>query len=248
MALNSKSNSQISFTSVLNQLEQLLPHLAAGPFSDSILAKLSTFCMEVKAVGLELDKRHKDKMDHMQTLLTKICQDTQLNLELRLQVLEVIELRTLSWVSNETVDQYYQERFAQFEEKRRKEKERMENKAAKKDKKRKLSQTTPSMSSILEDKKSIYMDSVMDRNSTCTGSRRALVSQLSTQSSIPDTAPVGVKYSRTELLTLATSPLCKEAPLHWEKLLPKLPSVILQKSPKPNPVAGGGDLGTFLTN
>merc|ERR1719147_664635 len=125
-----------------------MPHLAAGPYSDSTLTNLSTLCMEVKSVGPQLDEKHKEKMDIMQTLLTKICQDTQLNLELRLQVLEVIELRTLSWVSNETVDHYYQERFAQFEEKRRKEKERMENKAAKKDKKRKLSQTTPSMSSI----------------------------------------------------------------------------------------------------
>jgi len=145
------------------------------------------------------------------------------------------------------VDHYYRDRFAQFEEKRRKEKERMENKAAKKDNKRKLSQTTHSMSSILEDKKSIYMDSVIDRNSTGTGSRRALVSQFSTKSSIPDSAPVGVQYSRTELLTLATSPLSRGAPLHWEKLLPKLPSVILQKSPRPNPVAVGGDLGTYLS-
>merc|ERR1712025_27505 len=209
--------------------------------SDSTLAILSTFCLEVKTVGPKLDEKYKEKMDIMQTLLTKICQDTQLNLELRLQVLEVIELRTLNWVSNETVDQYYKERFAQFEEKRRKERERKENKAAKNkiDKKRKLSQTTPSMSSILEDKKSAIMDSAIDNSSTGTGSRRALVSQLSTQSSNQDANDVGVKYSRTELLTLATSPLCREAPLHWDKLLPKLPSVILQKSPRTNdPVVG----------
>ena len=157
-------SSQISITSVLYQLKQLIPYLAtAEPYYTSTLANLATFCMEVKVVGKELDKRHKEMMDTMQDLLTKVCQDTQLNLELRLQVLEVIELRTLSWVRNETVDDYYQQRCAQFEVKRRREQERKDSKAAKNkgDKKRKLSQTTQSMSSVQEDKKSTIVDSVV---------------------------------------------------------------------------------------
>jgi len=238
-------SSQVSICSVLYQLEQLLPHITvAGPYSESTLVDLLTFCKEVKAVGPELDQRHKEKMDIMQTCLGNICKDTQLNLELRLQVLEVIELRTLGWVRNETVDEYYQERYAQFEERRRKEQERKEIKASrsKGEKKRKLSQTTQSMSSIQEDKKSAIMDSVVGSSSNATRSRRALVDQLSSQSSIPDTAPVN-KYSRTELLTLATSPLCREAPLHWDKLVPKLPSVILQNSPKSSDLMTGSGSG-----
>jgi len=237
-------SSQISMTSVLYQLKQLIPYLAtAEPYSTSTLANLATFCMEVKVVGKELDKRHKEKMDTMQDLLTKVCQDTQLNLELRLQVLEVIELRTLSWVRNETVDDYYQQRYAQFEEKRRREQERKESKAAKNkgEKKRKLSQTTQSMSSVQEDKKSAIVDSVVGSYSNASRSRRALVDQMSSQLSIPDTTPVN-KYSRTELLTLATSPLSREAPLHWDKLLSKLPSVVLQKSPRSSGlVVGSGE-------
>jgi len=247
MTTSSPPSSQISITSVLYQLDQLLPHLiVAGPYSESTLANLVTFCKEVKVVGPELDKGHKEKMDTMQACLGNICKDTQLDLELRLQVLEIIELRTLGWVRSETVDEYYQERYAQFEEKRRKEQERRENKAAKSkgEKKRKLSQTTQSMSSIQEDKKSAIMDSVVGSGSNATRSRRQLVDQLSSQSSIPDTtAPVN-KYSRTELLTLATSPLCREAPLHWDKLVPKLPSVvILQHSPSSRGlVSSSGDI------
>jgi len=243
MATSPQPSSQI--TSVLYQLEQLLPHLTGvGPYSESTLANIVTFCKEVKVVGPELDKRHKEKMDMMQDCLGKICQDTQLNLELRLQVLEVIELRSLCWVRNEAVNEYYQERYAQFEERRRKEQERRENKASrsKGEKKRKLSQTTQSMSSIQEDKKSAIMDSVVGSSSNASRSRRALVDQLSSQSSIPDTAPVN-KYSRTELLTLATSPLCREAPLHWDKLVPKLPSVILQNSPKSSDLMTGSGSG-----
>jgi len=251
MATSPQPSSQI--TSVLHQLEQLLPHLTVlGPYSESTLANIVAFCKEVKIVGPELDKRHKEKMDIMQDCLGKICQDTQLNLELRLQVLEVIELRSLCWVRNEAVNEYYQERYAQFEERRRKEQERKEVKASgsKKEKKRKLSQTTQSMSSIQEDKKSAIMDSVVGSSSNATRShckllprsRRALMDQLSSQSSIPDTAPVN-KYSRTELLTLATSPLCREAPLHWDKLVPKLPSVILQNSPRSRDLMTGSGSG-----
>merc|ERR1719309_1009348 len=98
------------------------------------------------------------------------------------------------------------------------------------------------MSSIQEDKKSAIMDSVVGSSSNVTRSRRALVDQLSCQSSIPDTAPVN-KYSRTELLTLATSPLCREAPLHWDKLVPKLPSVILQNSPRSRDLVTGSGSG-----
>merc|ERR1719312_343020 len=114
------------------------------------------------------------------------------------------------------------------------EQERKDSKAAKNkgDKKRILSQTTQSMSSVQEDKKSAIVDSMVGSwsYSNASRSRRALVDQLSRQLSIPDTTPVN-KYSRTELLALATSPLCREAPLHWDKLVSwYLPSVILQKS------------------
>jgi len=224
--------SQISVSSVVRRLDQLLPMLASGPYSTNTLADLATFCMEVKAVGPQVDSSHKDKMDVMQSLLTKICQDTQLNLELRLQVLEVIELRTLSWVSNPTVDNYYQERFAQFEERRKKDQEKKEAKALKNrgEKKRKLSQLTPSMSSMQEDKQSVNRPSSMGYTESAVSSK-SVTNLLGLQSSLPDTESPSMKYSRTEILTLATSPLAREAPLHWEKLVSKLPSIILQKSP-----------------
>ena len=237
MATSSPSSSHITISSVLLRLDQLLPLLACGPYSTFTLSELATFCMEVKAVGPLLDIDNKDKMDIMQTLLTKICQDTQLNLELRLKVLEVIELRTLDWISNKAVDNYYQQRFAQFEE-RRKEQERKEVRAARSregEKKRKLSQATPSMTSIQEDQQSVMVNGErIFLNSTnpelTANARKLLVDHLSSQSSLPD-YPRPMKYSRTDILTLATSPLSKEAPLNWERLLPQLPSVIIQKTP-----------------
>ena len=131
----------------------MLPLLACGPYSSSTLSKLANICVDIKAVGPLLDSYDKDKMDTLHTLLTKICQDSQLDVLLRLQVLEVIELRTLGWVRSEAVDNYYQERFAQQFGEARKEQERKDAKAAKSnegEKKRKSSQTTSSMTSIQE--------------------------------------------------------------------------------------------------
>jgi len=233
MSTSALPETQISVSSVVLRLDQLLPLLATGPYSTNTLADLATFCMEVKVVGPQVDSSHKDKMDVMQSLLTKICQDTQLNLELRLQVLEVIELRTLSWVSNPTVDNYYQERFAQFEERRKKDQERKEAKGTKNrgEKKRKLSQLTPSMSSMQEDKQSVNRQSSLGYTESAVSNSKSVTNLLGLQSSLPDTESPSMKYSRTEILSLATSPLAREAPLHWDKLVPKLPSVILQKSP-----------------
>jgi len=244
MATSQQPSSQISLSSVLFRLEQLLPLLACGPYSTCTLSELATFCMEVKAVGPLLDVDHKDKMDIMQTLLTKICQDTQLNLELRLQVLEVIELRTLDWTSNEAVDNYYQERFSQFEERRKEQERKSASRAARSregEKKRKLSQTSPSMTSNqeqhLDNKQSLMVNGerifLNSSNPELTANaRKVMVDHLSTQSSLPDSS---------------TPAYMKEAPLNWDKLVPHLPSVILQKVPVTGSAAASGDSNPSLT-
>merc|ERR1719470_806304 len=122
-----------SVSSLIFRLDKLLPSLACGPYSATTLAQLANLCKDMKAVGPLLDIQHKDMMD------------------LRLQLLEFIELRTLDWRRSEAVDNYYQVRFAQFEENDRNEQEEKHVKASKSkdgEKKRKLS--FPSLSSIQE--------------------------------------------------------------------------------------------------
>ena len=151
-------------------------------------------------------------------------------------------MRTLDWKSNEVVDNYYQERFTQFEESR-KEKERREAKAAKSkdggDKKRKLSQT-PSMISIQEQNnegkqyvtvngEKIFLSS--SNPELTANAKKLLVDHFNDQSSLAvPSSTSNMKYSRTDLLTLATSPLARESPLNWDRLVKTLPTVI-QRSP-----------------
>ena len=60
MSTSAQPENQISVSSVVLRLNQFLPLLANGPFSTNTLADLATFCMEVKAVGSQVDSSHKD--------------------------------------------------------------------------------------------------------------------------------------------------------------------------------------------
>eukprot|EP00092_Neocalanus_flemingeri_P037806 GFUD01041156.1.p1 GENE.GFUD01041156.1~~GFUD01041156.1.p1 ORF type:complete len:284 (-),score=117.82 GFUD01041156.1:86-937(-) len=248
---------QISTSSVLLQLEQLLPLLPSGPYSPSTLSLLATLCTGLKLVGPMMERNHKDKLDTLQTLLTKICQDRDLDLVLRLQVLEVIELRTLGWKSNEGVDNYYKERFTQFEESRKKEQERKEAKAAKNrdggEKKLKENQSL-SKSSVQEqvdEKEKIFITVngvklfISSKSPELSMSaKKFLESHFSNQSMTMPTSSK-MKYTRTDLLTLASSTMAREAPANWDKLAKTLPTVIQRRScSSPSPTAnqvGGGD-------
>jgi len=256
----SPNSDQISTTSVLVQLDNMLPLLASGPYSSSTLSKLAALCTGLKAVGPLLDINHKDKLDILQILLTKICQDTELDLVLRLQVLEVIELRTLGWKSNEVVDNYYNERFAQFEESRRRKQERKEAKESRSkeggDKKPRLS-LTPSMSSIQEQASEKEKDFVtvngvklfLQSSSVqlTASAKKLLEGHFNNQASSAAPSSSNMKYSRRDLLTLATSPLAREAPLNWDSLVKTLPAVIQRLPDTLNKTAGSGDSNPNLS-
>ena len=47
-----------------------------------------------------------------------MCQDATLELELRLQLLELIELRTLGWETSESMEKFYTDKFKEVREKR----------------------------------------------------------------------------------------------------------------------------------
>merc|ERR1719186_398010 len=60
----------------------------------------------------------KEQLDQVQEGLTRLCQDATLELELRLQLLELIELRTLGWETSESMEKFYTDKFKEVREKR----------------------------------------------------------------------------------------------------------------------------------
>jgi len=258
--MDSSINEQdlISESSVINLLEELLPLLSSGPYSLTTLSMLAELCSGLKVVGSQLDLVYKDKMDKLQSLLTKVCQDSSLDLILRLQVLEIIELRTLAWKSNEGVDTYYKERFAQFEESKRKKVERKQIKSKEGqskdglDKKQRLSKISKTLSSNTQEpsglqKLNLLLNGIKLELSSVnveliSSAKIFLENHFSTQPCMPSKSS-SIKYSRTDLLTLSSSPMAKEAPKHWDRLLKTIPTVVQKSGSSARlMVEGGGNI------
>ena len=95
---------------------------------DEISHKLSQLCKNLKIQGPRLDKDYKQEMDKVQVELVRLCQMQQVDLEVRLQMLELIEVRTfyvislmdyfsfaqlrsLGWKANQEIEEYYKNHF-----------------------------------------------------------------------------------------------------------------------------------------
>jgi len=103
--------------SVLQLLSSVLP-LLSGPrdlqLQPVALAQLSSLSVGLRQVGHLLEKNHGDALDCLHLQLINVCQDSSVDVLLRLQLLEVIELRTLDWQSIPLIDAYYQKRFGDY--------------------------------------------------------------------------------------------------------------------------------------
>merc|ERR1719320_773574 len=103
--------------SVLQLLSSVLP-LLSGPrdlqLQPVAVAQLSSLSVGLRQVGHLLEKNHGDALDWLHLQLINVCQDSSVDVLLRLQLLEIIELRTLGWQSIPLIDAYYQKRFGDY--------------------------------------------------------------------------------------------------------------------------------------
>eukprot|EP00092_Neocalanus_flemingeri_P031024 GFUD01033701.1.p1 GENE.GFUD01033701.1~~GFUD01033701.1.p1 ORF type:complete len:162 (+),score=70.66 GFUD01033701.1:55-540(+) len=104
-------------TKIMTSLSSLLSQLTSPPFSPSLLSSLANQCTLLKQYGAQLEQTNKTQLDEVQVELTRLCQDTSLGLEQRLQLLELIELRTLGWETNENMEQFYRIKFKEVGDK-----------------------------------------------------------------------------------------------------------------------------------
>merc|ERR550534_2384252 len=95
-------------------MSSLIPALSRPPFSQSTLDELGSLCTGLVKVGGHLERSNPHALNRLQVLLTNLCQDSSLDIVLRLQLLEVIELRSLGWKPDPTVENYYKERIGKF--------------------------------------------------------------------------------------------------------------------------------------
>jgi len=94
------------FQEVLDQLMDYRP-----PYPKELMIKMSDLCTRLKIAGSKLENSFKEELDGLQNELVMLCQDSNLDLEVRLQILESIELRSFGWTSNRGMEEFYVEKF-----------------------------------------------------------------------------------------------------------------------------------------
>lgn len=104
--------------SVLHLLSSVLPFLS-GPHEFQLqpvaLAQLGSLSVGLRQVGNLLEKNHVEALDCLHLHLINFCQNSSVDVLLRLQLLEIVELRTLGWQSNPLINAYYKQRFMDFD-------------------------------------------------------------------------------------------------------------------------------------
>ena len=242
---------------LLSSLTNYLPQLTSPPFPPSTVSWLSEQCNWIKQHGRQLEETNQNQLDKVQADFARLCQDSSLDLELRLQLLEVIELRSLGWNTNEDMETFYRDKLLEVEE-RREALQKLENVGpggedfvALDDTNLEAAQEMIQVGSV-----SLFISSI-DKNITM-AARKQLEEFFSLSSNSGDsqliseqesssprtattlydkttsfTAPLNERtthqYTREKLLTLATSKESLKAPVNWANRIQTLPNVIVKQ-------------------
>jgi len=104
-------NSKTSPVELLQSVTQLLEDLSVKPYQMASFLKLVDRMSQMKIVGKILEENHLAQLNAIMEKLTKLCKDSDADLEVRLHILELIEFRALGWRSTKSMEQFYIERF-----------------------------------------------------------------------------------------------------------------------------------------
>jgi len=204
--------------------------------SSTTLVQVSELCSRIKQYGKQLEETDQEQLNHVMLELTKLCQESSLGLELRLRFLEVIELRSLGWDSNEDLEAFYEDKVNEVVE-----------------------ITSPEQSSIDDNNEDAAQEMIKvgavrlfisstDKTITSAAKKQlekffrstswhtydADTASSAGRSNIYFTAPpiqtsTTHQYTRESLLMLATSKESQKAPVNWARRIQALPRVIVKQ-------------------
>jgi len=100
---------------VLRLFQNVSNHLSNKNFDPNVVAGIVHLNAGLKIHGPDLEITHKDELNRLTEKLRKACQESDLDLVARLQALEVIEMRNMKWVPDETILNYYKQKVSLVE-------------------------------------------------------------------------------------------------------------------------------------
>merc|ERR1711884_696939 len=92
-----KMSSQLSTVAKFHHALDLLAE-SSPPHQPGLVMRMSELCHDLKQGGAALEEAGAE-LDTLQARLVQVCQQSGLDLELRLQILELVELRAFGWRS-----------------------------------------------------------------------------------------------------------------------------------------------------
>lgn len=105
----------LSQEDLLIMVDGVTNRVVSRQFDDQLVGQLANLCANLKLAGPQLELSQKAVMDKLNSALMSACKDDNLDLIARVHMLEIIELRTMGWKTNENVTNYYKQKLAQIE-------------------------------------------------------------------------------------------------------------------------------------
>jgi len=106
---------QVRGEELVAAVEAVYRGLASRQYDAPMVGQVASLCAGLKRQGSALEASHKEQMDKLLSAMVAACRDDGLDLVTRVHMLEVIELRSMGWQTNENVTNYYQQKLAQIE-------------------------------------------------------------------------------------------------------------------------------------
>ena len=100
---------------VITSLEQVESNLKVRNYDKIVVASVVKLNVAMKSYGSQVELFHRELLDRAQVALRNACKDTSLDIVARLHLLEIIELRSMKWVLNESVLNYYRQKLSQID-------------------------------------------------------------------------------------------------------------------------------------
>jgi len=189
--------------------------------------------------GPAMEKTHKDHLDRLEVIMRDACIDIRMDIITRLNVLEIIELRLDNWISNPAMTSMYRQKFAEAQLDIDLKKIGYEGVV---DGNTMVADISTNNNNHLQNCGDNNNESVEDlryktvfmvnghkvqvsssSDKIVTTSKDVLIEFFSITHSLDKPE---ICYEKEELLRLSKSPLCKDMPKNWDKIMAEIPYIV----------------------